>query len=32
MAFIARAEALRKLHDQMAAGHPIVGYGAGTGI
>ena len=32
MAFIARAEALRKLHDQMAAGHPIVGCGAGTGI
>jgi predicted TIM-barrel enzyme len=32
MAFITRAEALEKLHAQIAAGKPIIGAGAGTGI
>jgi predicted TIM-barrel enzyme len=32
MAFITRAEALRRLRAQNAAGKPIVGCGAGTGI
>ena len=32
MAFISRAEALKRLHAQTAAGTPIVGCGAGTGI
>ncbi len=32
MAGIARAEILRRLHNQIAAGRPIVGCGAGTGI
>lgn len=32
MAGIARAEIIRRLHEQMAAGRPIVGCGAGTGI
>src|SRR5512144_2149250 len=32
MAFITRDEALKMLHDQVAAGKPIVGCGAGTGI
>ena len=32
MPFISRAEALKKLHDQIAAGRPIIGCGAGTGI
>ncbi len=32
MAFISRAEALKRLHAQAAAGKPIVGCGAGTGI
>lgn len=32
MAFISRAEALKRLHAQAAAGTPIVGCGAGTGI
>jgi predicted TIM-barrel enzyme len=32
MAFISRAEALKKLHDQIDAGRPIIGCGAGTGI
>lgn len=32
MAFITRAEALQNLHAQVAAGKPIIGCGAGTGI
>lgn len=32
MAFITREEALRRLRGQVAAGRPIVGCGAGTGI
>ena len=32
MAFITREEALRRLRAQVAAGKPIVGCGAGTGI
>ena len=32
MAFISRAEALKRLNAQVAAGTPIVGCGAGTGI
>jgi predicted TIM-barrel enzyme len=32
MAFITRAEALRNLQAQIAAGRPIVGCGAGTGL
>ncbi len=32
MAFITREEALRRLRGQVAAGKPIVGCGAGTGI
>jgi predicted TIM-barrel enzyme len=32
MAFITRAEALKNLHDQIDAGRPIIGCGAGTGI
>jgi predicted TIM-barrel enzyme len=32
MAFISRAEALKNLHGQIAAGRPIIGCGAGTGI
>jgi predicted TIM-barrel enzyme len=32
MAFITRAEALEKLRAQIAAGKPIIGAGAGTGI
>ena len=32
MPFITRAEALKNLHAQAAAGTPIVGCGAGTGI
>ena len=32
MAGIARTEILRRLHSQIAAGRPIVGCGAGTGI
>jgi predicted TIM-barrel enzyme len=32
MAFISRADALQRLHAQVAAGTPIVGCGAGTGI
>ena len=32
MPFIARAEALRRLRQQVEAGRPIVGAGAGTGI
>ena len=32
MAGIARAEIIRRLHEQMAAGRPIVGCGAGAGI
>ena len=32
MPFITRAEALKNLHAQVAAGIPIVGCGAGTGI
>lgn len=32
MAFISRAEALKRLNAQAAAGTPIVGCGAGTGI
>jgi len=32
MAAIARAEILRKFHDMVAHGQPIVGGGAGTGI
>lgn len=32
MAFISREEALRRLRDQVQAGRPIVGCGAGTGI
>jgi predicted TIM-barrel enzyme len=32
MAAIARAEILRKFHDMVARGQPIVGGGAGTGI
>lgn len=32
MPFITRDEALKMLHDQVAAGRPIVGCGAGTGI
>jgi predicted TIM-barrel enzyme len=32
MAFITRAEALKNLHGQIAAGRPIIGCGAGTGI
>lgn len=32
MAFISRAEALKRLNAQAAAGRPIVGCGAGTGI
>jgi predicted TIM-barrel enzyme len=32
MAFISRDEALKRLHAQAAAGRPIVGCGAGTGI
>src|SRR5512144_2178871 len=32
MAFITRDEALKMLHDQVAAKKPIVGCGAGTGI
>lgn len=32
MAFISREEALRRLRAQVAAGRPIVGCGAGTGI
>ena len=32
MAFISRADALQRLHAQAAAGTPIVGCGAGTGI
>ena len=32
MAAIARAEILRKFHDMVAQGQPIVGGGAGTGI
>ena len=32
MAFISRDEALKRLHTQAAAGRPIVGCGAGTGI
>lgn len=32
MAFISREEALRRLRAQVAAGKPIVGCGAGTGI
>jgi predicted TIM-barrel enzyme len=32
MAFISRDEALKRLHAQAAAGTPIVGCGAGTGI
>jgi predicted TIM-barrel enzyme len=32
MAFITRAEALNRLNAQAAAGRPIVGCGAGTGI
>src|SRR5690606_4886956 len=32
MAFITRTEALKRLRAQVAAGKPIVGCGAGTGI
>jgi predicted TIM-barrel enzyme len=32
MPFIARSEALRRLRAEMAAGRPIIGAGAGTGI
>ena len=32
MPFITRDEALKMLHEQVAAGRPIVGCGAGTGI
>lgn len=32
MSFISRAEALKRLNAQAAAGQPIVGCGAGTGI
>ncbi len=32
MAFISRSDALQRLHAQVAAGRPIVGCGAGTGI
>jgi predicted TIM-barrel enzyme len=32
MAFISRAEALKNLRSQTAAGRPIIGCGAGTGI
>lgn len=32
MAFITRAEALAHIRDQVAAGRPVVGCGAGTGI
>jgi predicted TIM-barrel enzyme len=32
MPFISRAEALKNLHGQIAAGRPIIGCGAGTGI
>ena len=32
MPFITRAEALEKLRSNIAAGKPIVGCGAGTGI
>ena len=32
MAAIARAEILKKFHDMVARGQPIVGGGAGTGI
>ncbi len=32
MPFIPRAEALRRLQVQMAAGRPLIGAGAGTGI
>lgn len=32
MPFIPRAESLKRLKAQVAAGHPIIGAGAGTGI
>src|SRR5918996_81966 len=32
MPFIARSESLRRLRDQVAAGRPLLGAGAGTGI
>lgn len=32
MPFISRAEALRRLHHNVASGQPIIGAGAGTGI
>lgn len=32
MSFIPRAESLKRLKAQVAAGHPIIGAGAGTGI
>ena len=32
MAFISRAEALAKIKSEIAAGKPIIGAGAGTGI
>jgi len=32
MPFVSRAEALKNLHSQIAAGRPIIGCGAGTGI
>ena len=32
MPFISRTESLRRLRAQVAAGRPIIGAGAGTGI
>src|ERR1700687_5228801 len=32
MSFFARADCLKRLRDQVAAGKPIIGAGAGTGI
>src|SRR5512136_1541602 len=32
MPFISRAEALKNIHAQVAAGKPVIGCGAGTGI
>src|ERR1700687_3168269 len=32
MSFFARADCLKRLRDQVAAGKPIIGGGAGTGI
>lgn len=32
MPFLSRAECLRRLRAQIAAGHPVIGAGAGTGI